>query len=109
MYREQYLEKLVPHVLQIRAAVREYGPDAIQAAIDEALAVPAPDDQNPVTAVICLLAIIDGEMAPSSCVWRVLAGRHVELQADLGLGRGAAVVLTADLGPGYIEENMRTS
>ena len=38
-----------------------------------------------------------------------LAGRHVELQADLGLGRGAAVVLTADLGPGYIEENMRTS
>jgi glutamate N-acetyltransferase/amino-acid N-acetyltransferase len=38
-----------------------------------------------------------------------LAGSHVELQADLGLGSGAAVVLTADLGPGYIDENMRTS
>jgi glutamate N-acetyltransferase/amino-acid N-acetyltransferase len=38
-----------------------------------------------------------------------LAGKHVELHADLGLGSGAAVVLTADLGPGYIDENMRTS
>jgi glutamate N-acetyltransferase/amino-acid N-acetyltransferase len=38
-----------------------------------------------------------------------LAGRHVEVQADLGLGNGTAVVLTSDLGPGYIDENMRTS
>jgi glutamate N-acetyltransferase/amino-acid N-acetyltransferase len=38
-----------------------------------------------------------------------LAGKHVELRADLGLGTGAAVILTADLGPGYIDENMRTS
>ncbi|HEX6476297.1 MAG TPA: bifunctional glutamate N-acetyltransferase/amino-acid acetyltransferase ArgJ [Acidimicrobiales bacterium] len=38
-----------------------------------------------------------------------LSGRQVELHADLGLGSGAAVVLTADLGPGYIDENMRTS
>jgi glutamate N-acetyltransferase/amino-acid N-acetyltransferase len=38
-----------------------------------------------------------------------LAGRHVELESDLGLGGGAAVVLTADLGPGYIDENKRTS
>jgi glutamate N-acetyltransferase/amino-acid N-acetyltransferase len=38
-----------------------------------------------------------------------LAGKHVELHADLGLGSGAAVILTADLGPGYIDENMRTS
>jgi glutamate N-acetyltransferase/amino-acid N-acetyltransferase len=38
-----------------------------------------------------------------------LAGKHVELSADLGLGSGAAVILTADLGPGYIDENMRTS
>jgi glutamate N-acetyltransferase/amino-acid N-acetyltransferase len=38
-----------------------------------------------------------------------LAGKHVELRADLGLGSGAAVILTADLGPGYIDENMRTS
>ncbi len=38
-----------------------------------------------------------------------LAGTRVELHADLGLGSGAASVLTADLGPGYIDENMRTS
>jgi glutamate N-acetyltransferase/amino-acid N-acetyltransferase len=38
-----------------------------------------------------------------------LAGTHVELHADLGLASGAAVILTADLGPGYIDENMRTS
>ncbi len=38
-----------------------------------------------------------------------LAERHVDVEADLGLGSGAAVVLTADLGPGYIDENMRTS
>lgn len=38
-----------------------------------------------------------------------LAGRHVELQADLGLGDGTAVILTSDLGPGYIDENMGTS
>jgi glutamate N-acetyltransferase/amino-acid N-acetyltransferase len=44
-----------------------------------------------------------------SAVRSHLAGRHVEVQADLGLGSGAAVVLTADLGPGYIDENMRTS
>ena len=44
-----------------------------------------------------------------SAVRSHMAGRHVELQADLGLGTGEAVVLTADLGPGYIDENMRTS
>jgi len=38
-----------------------------------------------------------------------LAQREVELQADLGLGTGAAAVLTNDLTPGYIAENMRTS
>jgi glutamate N-acetyltransferase / amino-acid N-acetyltransferase len=38
-----------------------------------------------------------------------LSGRQVEVHADLGLGPGAAVVLTADLGPRYIDENMRTS
>jgi N-acetylglutamate synthase/N-acetylornithine aminotransferase len=38
-----------------------------------------------------------------------LAGKHVELHADLGMGSGTAVILTADLGPGYIDENMRTS
>ena len=38
-----------------------------------------------------------------------LSGRHVEIVADLGLGSGSAVILTNDLTPGYIDENMRTS
>jgi glutamate N-acetyltransferase/amino-acid N-acetyltransferase len=38
-----------------------------------------------------------------------LAGRFVEVRADLGQGQGGAVVLTNDLAPGYIAENMRTS
>ena len=38
-----------------------------------------------------------------------LAGRDVEITADLGLGDAEAVVLTNDLTPGYIDENMRTS
>ena len=38
-----------------------------------------------------------------------LAGRMVELTADLGLGEGTAALLTTDLSPAYIVENMRTS
>ncbi|MGH9166129.1 MAG: bifunctional ornithine acetyltransferase/N-acetylglutamate synthase, partial [Acidimicrobiales bacterium] len=38
-----------------------------------------------------------------------LSGRNVTLRADLGLGQGRAVITTADLTPGYIDENMRTS
>jgi glutamate N-acetyltransferase / amino-acid N-acetyltransferase len=38
-----------------------------------------------------------------------LAGRQVEVHADLGLGHGTGVILTNDLTPGYIDENMRTS
>jgi glutamate N-acetyltransferase/amino-acid N-acetyltransferase len=38
-----------------------------------------------------------------------LAHRHIDVRADLGLGTGAAAVLTNDLTPGYIDENMRTS
>jgi glutamate N-acetyltransferase/amino-acid N-acetyltransferase len=38
-----------------------------------------------------------------------LAGRHVELECDLGLGSGEAVVLGTDLGYGYIDENKTTS
>ena len=38
-----------------------------------------------------------------------LAQRTVEVSADLGLGRGEAIVLTNDLTPGYIDENKRTS
>jgi glutamate N-acetyltransferase/amino-acid N-acetyltransferase len=38
-----------------------------------------------------------------------LQGRHLELHADLGLGDGAGTILTNDLTPAYIDENMRTS
>lgn len=38
-----------------------------------------------------------------------MAGRQVEIVADLGLGAGHASLLTNDLTPGYIDENMRTS
>ncbi|HUQ62619.1 MAG TPA: bifunctional glutamate N-acetyltransferase/amino-acid acetyltransferase ArgJ [Acidimicrobiales bacterium] len=38
-----------------------------------------------------------------------LHGRDVEISADLGLGSGTATILTADLTPDYIDENMRTS
>jgi glutamate N-acetyltransferase/amino-acid N-acetyltransferase len=38
-----------------------------------------------------------------------LGHRHIEVAADLGLGGGRAVVLTNDLSPGYIDENMKTS
>ncbi len=38
-----------------------------------------------------------------------LAGRHLEIGCDLGVGDGAAVVLGTDLGHGYIDENRTTS
>jgi glutamate N-acetyltransferase / amino-acid N-acetyltransferase len=38
-----------------------------------------------------------------------LAGRVVEITADLGMGEGTAAITTTDLTPGYIAENMRTS
>ena len=38
-----------------------------------------------------------------------LAGRHVEVRADLGLGSGRAAMLTTALSPAYIAENERTS
>jgi glutamate N-acetyltransferase/amino-acid N-acetyltransferase len=38
-----------------------------------------------------------------------LQGRRIELAADLGIGEGAATILTNDLTPAYIDENMRTS
>ena len=38
-----------------------------------------------------------------------MAGRHVSIDADLGLGEHEASVVFTDLGPGYIEENKGTS
>ena len=38
-----------------------------------------------------------------------MAGRHVEIDCQLGLGDGEAVVLGTDLGYGYIDENRTTS
>ena len=44
----------------------------------------------------------------STLAW-AMAGPRIELDAHLGLGTGEATVLTCDLTPGYIAENMRTS
>ncbi len=38
-----------------------------------------------------------------------MAGRHIDILCDLGLGTGAAAVLGTDLGYGYIDENRTTS
>ncbi len=38
-----------------------------------------------------------------------MAGRHIQIDCDLGLGAGAGVVLSTDLGYGYIDENRTTS
>ena len=38
-----------------------------------------------------------------------MAGRHVQIDCDLGLGAGAGVVLSTDLGYAYIDENRTTS
>jgi glutamate N-acetyltransferase/amino-acid N-acetyltransferase len=53
----------------------------------------------------------DGVSAPhdEAAVRDHLGGRYVEVTADLGLGQGRASMLTTDLGPGYIDENMGTS
>jgi glutamate N-acetyltransferase/amino-acid N-acetyltransferase len=59
------------------------------------------------------IAVCRSGVAATGCdraaLAQVMAGRTVEVVADLGLGPGEASVLTADLGPGYIDENMRTS
>jgi len=38
-----------------------------------------------------------------------MAGREISITADLKLGEGKATIVTTDLGPGYIAENMGTS
>jgi glutamate N-acetyltransferase/amino-acid N-acetyltransferase len=57
--------------------------------------------------VVCAagMAVAHDEAAVSAH----MAGRHVEIVCDLGLGSGEAVVLGTDLGYGYIDENRTTS
>ncbi len=52
-----------------------------------------------------------GEAVPhdAAAVARHMAGRHIRIDCDLGLGPGDAVVLGTDLGYGYIDENRTTS
>jgi glutamate N-acetyltransferase / amino-acid N-acetyltransferase len=52
-----------------------------------------------------------GEAVPhdEAAVAAHMAGRHVEIECDLGLGAGQAVVLGTDLSYGYIDENRTTS
>lgn len=57
------------------------------------------------------LVFADGLESPHdrAAVADYLESPVVDLVCDLGLGDGEAAVLSTDLGPGYIEENMRTS
>jgi glutamate N-acetyltransferase/amino-acid N-acetyltransferase len=45
----------------------------------------------------------------ADAVKAVMAGREIEVVADLGLGDGSGLILTNDLSHAYIDENMRTS
>ncbi len=57
--------------------------------------------------VVCVGGVAVAHDATS--LSEVMAGHRIHLSADLGLGDGEAMVLTCDLTPGYIDENMRTS
>ncbi|HUA95691.1 MAG TPA: bifunctional glutamate N-acetyltransferase/amino-acid acetyltransferase ArgJ [Acidimicrobiales bacterium] len=54
---------------------------------------------------------VDGVAADhdAAAVAAHMAGRHVEIACQLGLGPGSSAVLTTDLGYGYIDENRTTS
>ncbi len=45
----------------------------------------------------------------ADAVTEVMAQRHIELVADLGVGDGTGVILTNDLTHAYVDENMGTS
>ena len=45
----------------------------------------------------------------SAALTQYMAGRELQVTADLGLGTGEATITTTDLSPEYIAENMRTS
>jgi len=46
---------------------------------------------------------------PAEHLAHYMAGRELEVTINLGQGSGSATILTNDLTPGYIAENMRTS
>lgn len=50
-----------------------------------------------------------GVVHDAAAVAAHMAGRHVEISCDLGMGGGRGAVLMTDLGYGYIEENRTTS
>ena len=58
---------------------------------------------------VCAGGVEAGDPAQAAALGEVMAAPSVELVADLGLGDGAAAVLTCDLTHGYIDENMGTS
>ncbi|HEX9529703.1 MAG TPA: bifunctional ornithine acetyltransferase/N-acetylglutamate synthase, partial [Acidimicrobiales bacterium] len=53
----------------------------------------------------------DGVAAPhdGAALAAYMGGRKLAIRCDLRLGAGRGVILTNDLSPGYIDENMRTS
>jgi glutamate N-acetyltransferase/amino-acid N-acetyltransferase len=58
------------------------------------------------------VVVCDGGVAADhdgAAVAAHMAGRHIEIVCDLGVGGGAAAVLGTDLGYGYIDENRTTS
>ena len=59
------------------------------------------------TTVVCSGGIATGH--DEAAVKDHLAGRHVEVSADLGLGVSEASMLTNDLTHAYIDENAKTS
>jgi glutamate N-acetyltransferase/amino-acid N-acetyltransferase len=58
-----------------------------------------------------IVVCANGVAAPhdGAAVAAHMAGRHIEVDCELGLGPGEAVVLGTDLGYGYIDENRTTS
>jgi glutamate N-acetyltransferase/amino-acid N-acetyltransferase len=59
------------------------------------------------------ITVCRGGVAETSCdrdaLATVMAQQTLEVVADLGLGESGTTILTADLTPSYIDENMRTS
>jgi glutamate N-acetyltransferase/amino-acid N-acetyltransferase len=59
--------------------------------------------------VVCVGGVAAPGGFDAGALGKSMQQREIEVVADLGLGNGEATVTTVDLGPGYIDENMRTS